>query len=142
MQRQKAIWEELQFRLRLADHPNAISVLFRVLLELSIQNYIDQVALTSIGQRDTLAQRVQKVADDLHKKGKITKRYLELFDKFARHDALISADTLNRYVHSQNFAPSPEHLKALWDALSEFIVHCLNAPASVEQPATAPTQPE
>ena len=134
MQRQKAIWEELQFRLMLADHPNAISVLFRVLLDLSVQNYIDQVALTTIGARDTLAQRVQKVADDLYKKGKITKKYLESFDKFARHDALISADTLNRYVHSQNFAPSPEHLRALWDNLSEFIVKCLNAPAAEARP--------
>ncbi len=36
LQRHRAIWDELQFRLELAHHPNAISVLFRVLIELSL----------------------------------------------------------------------------------------------------------
>jgi hypothetical protein len=37
--------EELQFKLHFADHANAISVLMRVLLELSVENYIAQVSL-------------------------------------------------------------------------------------------------
>lgn len=125
--RHKAIWEELQFRLRLSDHPNAISVLFRVLLDLSAQYYIERTKLNTV-QKDTLAHRVKKVAEDLFTKQKINKRSFAMFDKFAQHDSLISADTLNGYVHSANFAPSPEHLRALWDALSQFIVLCLNAP--------------
>jgi len=50
-----------------------------------------------------------------------------VFQKLQQLDPLVSMDTLNRYVHSPNFAPSPEHLTALWDTLSQFIVHCLNA---------------
>ena len=127
LQRHRAIWEELQFRLHLTEHPNAISVLFRVLLELSIENYINQVALGSVRANDTLARRTLRVGEDLYAKGKIDKKYLELLAKFPQFDSLVSADTLNRYVHSPNFAPSPEHLTALWDALAEVIVHCLNA---------------
>jgi hypothetical protein len=40
-------------------------------------------------------------------------------------DQLISSDTLNRYVHSPQFAPSPEHLVAIWDSIAELVVQCL-----------------
>lgn len=126
LQRHHAIWDELQFRLRLTDHPNAISVLFRVLLELSIDNYINQTSLPS-KPNDSLARKALLIASDLHAKDKIDSKYLDLFQKFPQYDKLVSADTLNRYVHSSNFAPSPEHLTALWDSLADFIVHCLNA---------------
>lgn len=127
IQRHRAIWEELQFRLRLSESPNAISALFRVLLELSVENYITQTSLQTVRDSDTFARRVLRVAEDLQSRGKITNKYLDVFKKFPQYDALVSADTLHRYVHSPNFAPSPEHLTALWDTLAEFIVHCLNA---------------
>jgi len=126
LQRHRAIWEELQFHLTLHDHPNAISVLFRVLLDLSIENYIDQTGVT-VGANDKLALRARKVAEDLHSKGKIDSKYLGEIKKFEHADRLISADTLHRYVHSPDFAPSPDHLTALWDALANLIVHSLNA---------------
>ncbi len=126
LQRHRAIWEELQFRLNLSDHPNAISVLFRVLFELSIENYIERVGLT-VNQGDKLARKALRVAEDLHGKKKIDQKYLGVFQKLQQLDPLVSMDTLNRYVHSPNFAPSPDHLTALWDTFSQFIVHCLNA---------------
>src|SRR5262249_11441450 len=58
---------------------------------------------------------------------KIDQKYLGVFQKLQPLVPLVSMDTLNRYVPSPNFAPSPEHLTALWDTLSQFIVHCLNA---------------
>jgi hypothetical protein len=111
----------------LSDHANAISVLFRVLVELSVENYIEQTKLPTVNTSDTLARRVLKVAEDLEKHQKINKKYLELLRKFPQADSLLSADTLNRYVHSPNFAPSPDHLRALWDWMADFLVHCLNA---------------
>ena len=45
LQRHHEIWEELQFHLQISKHPNAISVLFRVLLELSVENYLQQTKL-------------------------------------------------------------------------------------------------
>ncbi len=123
LQRVRAIWEELQFRLVLTEHPNAISVLLRVLLELSIDNYIEQTKLVVLS--DKLATRALKVAEDLHEKGKIDAKYLKEMKKFQHDDRLFSADTLHRYIHSKDFAPSPEHLTALWDALANLIVNCL-----------------
>jgi hypothetical protein len=127
LQRHRAIWEELQFHLRLSEHPNAIAVLFRVLFELAVENYIQQTSLTTVKDQDKLATRAQKVAEDLHQKGKIDKKYLGVFGKLPQLDPLVSVDTMNRYVHSPNFNPSPDHVKALWDTLGEFVALCLNA---------------
>ncbi|RIK93153.1 MAG: hypothetical protein DCC73_09475 [Proteobacteria bacterium] len=124
LHRHRAIWEELQFHLKLVCHPNAISVLFRVLLELSIENYINQTKLP-IGENDKLAKRIMKVAQDLYSKGKIEKKYLGELKKFDNAEKILSADTLNRYVHSPDFAPSSGHLTALWDSLAKLIVNCL-----------------
>ena len=127
LQRHHAIWDELQFRLDLSEHPNAISVLLRVLLELAVDNYITRTKPATVNDNDKLAKKILKVAEDLHGQRKITVKYRDVFKKAQNIDALISTDTLNRYVHSPQFAPSPEHLKALWDTLAEFIVLCLNA---------------
>lgn len=126
LQRHHQIWEELQFHLELSLHPNAISVLFRVLLELAVENYIKQTSL-AVHDGDTLAARVVKVGKDLRDKGKIDVKLFGVIAKFQHIDKLISADTLNRYVHSPNFAPSPEHLTSLWDSLSAFLVLCLQS---------------
>jgi hypothetical protein len=126
LQRHHQIWEELQFHLELHRHPNAISVLFRVLLELSVDNYIRQTGFI-VQDNEKLAGRILKVGRNLEAQGRLDNKYFGTLKKFQHEDKLVSADTLNRYVHSANFAPSPEHLASLWDSLSEFIVLCLNA---------------
>lgn len=126
LQRHRAIWEELQFRLTLTDHPNAISVLFRVLLELSVENYIAQEKLSTVNPNDNLAKRAVRVAEDLRAKGKIDAKYLGIIQKLPQFDAAFSMNTLNLYVHSPQFAPSPDHLAAMWDTAADLIVHCLN----------------
>lgn len=127
LQRHHEIWEELQFRLNLDRHRNAISVLFRVLLELSVDNYIGQQPKTIAHKNDKLALKVRKVGQHLFDQGKIDKKQLDATKKFGQMDQLISADTLNRYVHSADFAPSESHLTAMWDSLADLIVRCLEA---------------
>ena len=125
LQRHEAIWQELQFHLNTKSHPNAISVLFRVLLELSVDHYI-QTHKTQVHENDKLAKRVEKVGNALFNDGKIDKKQYTATKKFGQLDQLVSADTLNRYVHSSSFAPSADHLQVLWDTMVEFIINCLN----------------
>ncbi|GJE55921.1 hypothetical protein EKPJFOCH_2418 [Methylobacterium thuringiense] len=127
VQRHRQIWEELQFKLQLHDHPNAIAVLFRVLFELSIDNYITRTNLTAVHSNDLLKNKVKKVGADLEAKKKIDGKYASLIRKLDNADGLFSIDTMNRHVHSPEFAPSPSHLTALWDQASRLIVVCLNA---------------
>ncbi len=127
VQRQRQIWDELQFKLKLDDHPNAISVLFRVLFELSVDNYITRTSLAGAHPNDSLKNKVKKVGADLVEKQKIDGKYAGVIRKLESADGIFSIDTMNRYVHSSDFAPSPSHLTAMWDQVSQLVVICLNA---------------
>lgn len=124
-QRHKEIWEELQFHLILEQHPNAISVLLRVLIELSVKNYIQETKIPNIHRDDSLANKINKIAEDLLQKNMIEKDYKKSLKKLEQAENLISVNTLNRYIHYYDLSPSPKHLKAIWNSLSTFIVICL-----------------
>ncbi len=126
LQRHHRIWEELQFHLDLRTHPNAISVLMRVLIELALENYIKE-AKVAVHENDKLATRLEKAGLHLQAAGKIDAKQVEVLKKFKQGDKLVSADTLNKYVHSTNFAPSPEHLTSIWDSLADVVVEMLKA---------------
>lgn len=127
LERHHQIWDELQFKLKLEEHPNAISVLFRVLFELSIDSYISRTNLTTAHPNDKLNLKTVKVGADLSSKGLIDTKYEGVVRKLQQADGLFSIDTMNRFVHSPDFAPSPSHLTAMWDQVSRLVVLCLNA---------------
>lgn len=72
LQRHREIWEELQFRLTLANHPNAISALLRILIELTVEYYVGRQQLR---RRDTLSRNVGLVAAHLLERGLISVEY-------------------------------------------------------------------
>jgi hypothetical protein len=122
--RHRAIWEELQFKLELSEHPNAISVLTRVLIEISVDTYIETHKVAAADPNEPLVKKIAKVARDLAEKERITRKYADDIDKLRKED-IVSTHTLNRFVHSPNFTPSPDHMTAIWDTLSDFVVACL-----------------
>lgn len=124
--RQRDIWNELQHRLLLERHINAISVTFRVLLELSVDYYITTAKVDTY-QSDSLSNKVEKAAMHMQSTGLIDEKYRRELKKFAHAEAIVSANTMNRYVHSATFSPSPKHLTALWDTMAKFIVCSLSA---------------
>lgn len=126
LQRHHSIWDELQFSLDLEHHPNAIAVLCRVLLELSVDNYIGQSKISTVSEADPLVKKIVGCAEELEAKGKIEKRYLQVIRKARTMDEIVSIDTLNKYVHSSSLAPAPKDLASLWDTFAPLIVLFLN----------------
>lgn len=108
--RARAIWDELQ-NLRLDRHPNAVSALVRVLVELAAEGYLRNRALDV---QDTLSRNVVSVADDLLAREIIDREYRHELDRLSRNDELISIRSMQRYVHSEHFAPIPRELETYW----------------------------
>lgn len=127
IQRHMDIWTELQHRLKFGNHDNAIAVLFRVLLELSVENYITRKNVTSTQKNDKISKKFSKVGEHMLQNGDIDKKYWTTIKKFEKIEPILSANTLNAYVHNPNFYPSDFHLKAMWDTLSPYVVVCLTA---------------
>ena len=95
--------------------------------EFAVENYIDRKKLATVHVNDKLSKKFRKVLDDMLASKTLDKKYLVGLKKFEQTEPLVSADTLNAYVHHKDFFPSDHHLKSMWDTLSSFIVACLKA---------------
>lgn len=119
--RARAVWEELG-TLRLDRHPNAVSALVRIIVELAVEGYLKNRQLPV---RDTLSRNVGSVVNDLHEREIIELNYRDELDRLSRNDELISFRSMQRYVHSPNFAPLPKELATYWNRLGTFLVAAL-----------------
>lgn len=117
-----SIAEELRV-LKVGTHSNAISVLFRVFLELSIDYYLDKhkLATTFEDKKNNrkidlkLNQKLKSVIDDLvnkcHKKKDFDSLDRALHDK----NSPLSIELLHNYVHNRFVTPKDRELTSAWD---------------------------
>lgn len=110
-------------RMKLADLSNAVSVLFRVFVELSTDAYIGTRHLPAI-TNSTLAKKMNQVADDLVARQKLTKQQAKAVRRSAQQDSMLAASTplMNGYVHSQWIFPGPADLRAGWNNLQSYMI--------------------
>ena len=121
-QRVRAIWDELQ-TLALGEHPNAISALMRILLELSVEGYMAEHGLNA---PDNLSRKVGVVAADLLARQIIDRAYYDELERIRLNDQLISVASMQRYIHSPDFAPMENELRTYWVRLGRFLVASLS----------------
>ena len=124
--------------LRLLSHntmPNICAVMMRVLLELSVDCYLEEFHLLRKGvvsaskdPRD-LKQKTNDVINQMNQK----KIYLDpakakgIRTEINNDKSVFGIDTMNAYVHNLSFNPIPETLMLLWDNIEPFIVALWNA---------------
>jgi FtsZ-binding cell division protein ZapB len=112
-------------KLKLEDYPNAIAVLFRVFIELSVDEVIEKNSLMTEQQLDgaKLRDKLTKAADHLQSQQLLTTQQAKAVKKAATDQHLLhsSITTLHQYVHNKHFTPSTADLRAGWDNLQPFI---------------------
>jgi hypothetical protein len=119
--RVRAIWQELQ-SLSIRTHPNAVSALMRILIELSVENYITDHELNSL---DNLSRKVGTVSLHLLERQLIDQAYFDELERIRRADELISIASMQRYIHSHDFAPMTNELLTYWARLHRFLLAAL-----------------
>ena len=124
-QRTRGIVEELR-KLNVHQTPNAVAVLFRVFLELSVDTYVTTAKLTVSGRGGRLplfAEKLRATADDLKTKNRISENQDRVVQRTAaaHNYANPSVTLLNSYVHNDAMIPIPGDLLSHWDSLQPFI---------------------
>ena len=121
------IYHELR-GLKIEDFTNAVAVLFRVFLELSVDEYIIRNGL-HIDPMAKLSHKMQEVANHLKVRGILNDQQLKPVRRAAQSDSFLGTTltTMHQYVHNQYFYPAPSDLLATWDSLEPFFVAIWNS---------------
>lgn len=123
-QRLNSIYNEL-VTLNADQYPNAGSVLYRVFVELSVDDYIVRHSLMSENDRrnQPLAKRMKAVNDHLLNTAAIAKQLHTVIEQVANttHGLAAGLSTLNQYVHNSYSFPKPSELRLSWDELQPFL---------------------
>ena len=115
------IYKELR-RLEVSNYENAVGVLFRVFIELSIDAYIDKYPIQNITVDSKLKQKVIDVTLHMEQSGVSKKNELKGIRSAVnnQHD-ILSMDTFNAYVHNRHLSPIAKNLITSWDNIQSFI---------------------
>jgi hypothetical protein len=123
-QRINSVYNEL-VTLNADTYPNAGSVLFRVFVELSVDDYVTRHALMTEEQRrnNPLAKRLKAANDHLRDAGAIAPGLHKAVEQVAnsKHGLAAGLTTLNQYVHNSYSFPKPSELRTSWDELQPFL---------------------
>jgi len=98
------------------DHfENSGAVMFRVFLELSLEEYAKRNQIP-FDKNTRLSAMLQKVAGHMKANNFMTPTELKpIRVAYSSRDSLFSSDTLHAYVHNPDFAPKSKDLKVTWD---------------------------
>lgn len=101
--------------------PNAVGVLFRVFLEISL-DYYAKMNSHGFKKNDTINQKISWVVKSLESK-KYDKNKFNNINKVGSstgQKSYLSIENFHEYVHSTTTQPSSSELKSKWDNLQEF----------------------
>lgn len=150
-QRVNDVFNELK-NLPVAQYPNAVALMFRSLLEMSLSHFLDRtgnlIKLTgklqeglknrgdnrSHARHPTLKEMLQYVANEDNKiisNGNLLKSLNKLI---SQKDDLLSIDTLNLCVHNQHYYPNEDNLRQFWAQLQGLFEIILVDPNGDEEP--------
>ena len=116
------IYRELRDDLWIDDSkksvPNAVGVLFRVFLEVSL-DYYAEVNGHEFKKEDKIRQKIPWVVETLKGKGHDKNKFNNI-NKVGSSKGYLSIENFHEYVHSSTVEPTSGELKGQWDNLEEF----------------------
>ncbi|MDE0119138.1 MAG: hypothetical protein OXM55_03920 [Bdellovibrionales bacterium] len=120
------IYNELR-TLNIDKYRNAVAVLFRVFLELSVDHFIKskpsiKTELESQRHPPSLSKKIKFVSEYMEKKRTLTTNELQpIRMAISNEHNIFSTHTFNSYVHNLEHIPTSADLKVSWDNQEKFI---------------------
>lgn len=126
-QRVNDIYHNLKNDLDVEKYANAVSVLARLFIEMSVNHYlVSTIGKTEVEIQEraySLGTKLNDVISDLKAKGKITASAKQSIGKeMGNSNSAFHPNSLNAFVHNPSFHPSALDLKRGWNNIEPLIV--------------------
>ena len=123
--RVNTIYYELR-KLDATKYVNAVSVLFRVFVELSLDCFLEENKMikdpSAAKARLRLDEKVNKVASYLESKNQVDAAICKGIKVAVKDsDSILGIDTWHAYVHNNRFTPTSQNLMVTWDSIHTFM---------------------
>ena len=142
MPRIQQVLHELQ-RLKVEDYENAVGVLLRIFIELSMSHYLDrtgrmEILIQQIGKKQAKPKdwtpSLRQMLNDILTNDptiKIPRQALKALNKAVSDDDYpLSLDGMDQFVHNPYVAPSEKQLRQFWSAFEILVSHFMEEPTS------------
>ena len=122
------IYRELRDDLLIDDSikavPNAVGVLFRVFLEVSLDHYAEKKAGHFFKKEDGITKKIDFVVKKMLEAGYPQKTFTNIHSlgTLKKTQSYLSIEKFHEYVHSDTIEPAPGELKKKWEFLQPFFV--------------------
>ncbi len=105
----------------LDQFPNAIGVLFRVFLEISLDCYAEKICGINFSKNTNISGKITKITEDLEKRNIASGNQLKNIKNVgSKRNSILSIENFHEYIHSYKNQPMPTDLIIAWDNLQEF----------------------
>jgi hypothetical protein len=126
-QRINDIYHNLKNDLDVEKYANAVSVLARLFIEMSVNHYLVSILAKSEAEIQSrsysLDSKLNDVINDLKAKGKITASAKQSIGKeMGNSNSAFHPNSLNAFVHNPDFHPSAMDLKRGWNNIEPLII--------------------
>jgi hypothetical protein len=122
------IYRELRDDLVIDDSikavPNAVGVLFRVFLEVSLDHYAEKKAGHFFKKEDGISKKIDFVVKKMLEAGYPPKTFTNInsLGTLKKTQSYLSIEKFHEYVHSDTIEPAPGELKKKWEFLQPFFI--------------------
>lgn len=121
---------ELQEDLYFFKHLNSIAVMFRVLIEMCVDHYIESRKVPLLenkhGKKDeSLSGKYKACLFNMTDNGIITSKDRDVLVRYSYDGQFLSIETFHAYVHHRLAHPVQSDLIAMWDQIQPFIQKAL-----------------
>lgn len=115
------IYYELR-SLNVDQYENAVAVLLRVFIELSLDTFIHENKIPKLTKDKTLRQKAEGIANHFEQNGILDNHQLKgIRTCVSNTNSVLSIDTFNSFVHNRHLSPIPKDLKTTWDNIQIFV---------------------
>ena len=101
---------------------NAVAVLFRAFMELSVECFLEKHTVPKLNDRSYFVTKITEIAGYLEKNKLAKKNECKPIKTYAHNpNHILGVDTWHAYVHNPKFTPRPEDLNNTWDGVQDYV---------------------